>query len=174
MGRPVIAVKKTPIENAVPTTNEVVEDVEKKMEQKLQETIDELKDFKMMVKGMCNTFIERLTDAKKEIRDLKRTQKKPRAQPTNQPKKPSVFETPIALSPALNTFLKLADDDKLSRNDVTHRIHGYCKTHGLLEDKDQRIIHPDAALDAVLSPRPEGEKLTFFNIQRYLKHNYEL
>lgn len=146
--------------------------VEKKMEQRLQETIDELKDYKIMVKGMCNTFIDRLTDAKREIRELKRTQKKPRVQPTNKPKKPSVFETPVELKPELRKFLGLGDNEKLSRNDVTHRIHAYCKVNGLLEDKDQRIIHPNDELNTVLSPRPEGETLTFFNIQRYLKHNY--
>jgi len=168
-----MVVKKAVVKSESPKPVESEESaIEKKMEQRLQETIDELKDYKIMVKGMCNTFIERLSDAKKEIRDLRKTQKKPRVQPTNKPKKPSVFETPIDMNPKLREFLGLKENEKLSRNDVTHRIHAYCKLNGLLEDKDQRIINPNEKLSAVLSPRPEGETLTFFNIQRYLKHNY--
>ena len=85
---------------------------------------------------------------------------------------PCVFETPSSLTPALCEFFNVSHDTKLSQNAVTHKIHGYCKINKLLEDHDQRIIHPDDKLNALLSPRPDDVVLTFFNIQRYLKHNY--
>jgi hypothetical protein len=145
---------------------------EKKIEQRLQETIDELKDFKTMTSGMVNEFIERLTEAKREIRYLRRTQKKPRPTNINGPKKPSSFEVPVIISEGLCQLFQVAANTKMSRNETTHRIHKYCKDNNLLQDGDQRVINPDEALQNVLSPMPEGEKLTFFNLQRYLKHNY--
>jgi chromatin remodeling complex protein RSC6 len=149
-----------------------VGEVERKIEQRLQDMIDELKEYKAMVSGMCNNYIEQLTDAKREIRQLKRTQKKPRPVNVNGPKKPSVFEVLTGISDDMCAFLQVPPGSKMSRNDVTHRIHMYCKKNGLLQDGDQRIINADDALKAILSPLPAGEQLTYLNLQKYLKHNY--
>ncbi len=145
---------------------------EKKIEQRLQETIDELKDYKIMTIGMVNEFIERLTEAKREIRYLRRTQKKPRPTNISGPKKPSTFEVPVVISEGLCRLFQVPVNTQMSRNETTHRIHKYCKDNNLLQDGDQRVINPDEPLKLVLSPMPNGEKLTFFNLQRYLKHNY--
>lgn len=185
-------VAATPATQATPATPktavqiaETVEDVaaeaaeagetgeaERKIEQRLQDMIDELKEYKSMVGGMCNKYIEQLTDAKREIRQLKRTQKKPRPNNVNGPKKPSVFEVLTGISDDMCAFLEVPPGSKMSRNEVTHRIHLYCKKNGLLQDGDQRIINADEALKAILSPLPPGEKLTYLNLQKYLKHNY--
>lgn len=141
-------------------------------EQRLQEMIDKLKDLKTMVNGICNDFITIATDSKREIKQLRRTQKKPRPANISGPKKPSTFVNPYCLSDELCAFLELPPKTTMSRNAVTHAIHKYCKAHGLLQDGDQRIIHPDDALRAILSPMPPDEQLTYFNLQRYLKHNY--
>lgn len=152
--------------------NEVVSEVERKMEQRLQDMIEELKDYKAMVNGMCNNFIEQLTDAKREIKQLKRTQKKPRPTNINAPKKPFVFGVPTGLSDQMCEFLGLPAGTQMTRNDVTHQIHLYCKQHNLLADGDRRIINPDAKMETILSPRANGEQLTYLNLQHYIKHNY--
>ena len=166
-----VATEATP-ETTDTAVNEGANEAERKMEQRLQETIDELKDFKTMVNGMCKEFIDRLTDAKREIKQLRKTQKKPRPQNVNGPKKQSTFQVPTEISPALCAFLGMPEKSKMSQNGVTHAIHRYCKEQGLLQDGDQRIINPDEALRAVLAEIPDGERLTYFNLQRYLKHNY--
>lgn len=172
----VTAVQVTEVVNEV--AEDLVEDAaeageaERKIEQRLQDMIEELKEYKCMVGGMCNKYIEQLTDAKREIRQLKRTQKKPRPNNVNGPKKPSVFEVLTGISDDMCAFLQVPPGSKMSRNEVTHRIHLYCKKNGLLQDGDQRIINADEALTAILSPLPAGEKLTYLNLQKYLKHNY--
>lgn len=170
---PVKAPADTNVEaEAVVESVEGESEVERKIEQRLQDMIDELKEYKSMVSGMCNNYIEQLADAKREIRQLKRTQKKPRPTNVNGPKKPSVFEVLTGISDDMCAFLEVPPGSKMSRNEVTHRIHLYCKKNGLLQDGDQRIINADEALKAILSPLPPGEKLTYLNLQKYLKHNY--
>jgi chromatin remodeling complex protein RSC6 len=170
---------------AKPTTAKVIEkssgetkDTElpieeaKAIELRLQETINELKEFKSMVNGMTSDYISRLTDAVREIKQLRKTQKKPRPTNVQGPKKPCTFELPSLLSDNMCTFLNLPLGSSMSQNDVTHAIHKYCKQNGLLQSGDNRIINPDEALLTVLSPVPEGVTLTYFTVQRYLKHNY--
>lgn len=145
------------------------EEEEKKMEQRLDDYIETLKEFKAMTRGMCNDFIDVLSDAKREIRQLRKTQKKPRVK--KEPQKPSVFETPVPISDALADFLEVEHGTVLSRNEVTHHIHTYCDDHHLMNTEDRRIIHPDDAMKAILKNPPK--KLTWLNLQSYIKHHYK-
>lgn len=143
---------------------------EKKIEQRLDETIAELKEFKIMVRGMTNEFIERLTDAKREIRKLRRTQKKPKD--PKKPKKPCHFEVPTDLSDELCDFLGLEHGSQMARNAVTHNISVYCVKNGLLDEDNRQNIAPDDKLKSILKGWPEDTQLTFLNLQRYIKHHY--
>ena len=84
------------------------------------------------------------------------------------PRKPSIFETPTALSPELCAFLGVATGSKESRSNVTKAITKYVKDNNL---KNKHSITPDAKLKALLSVK-EGETLTYFNLQRYLNRHY--
>jgi chromatin remodeling complex protein RSC6 len=84
------------------------------------------------------------------------------------PRKPSIFETPTALSPELCSFLGVAAGSKESRSNVTKAITKYVKDNNL---KNKHSITPDAKLKALLSVK-EGETLTYFNLQRYLNRHY--
>lgn len=147
---------------------------EKQIEQRLNETIEELKDYKAMTRGMCNKFIECLEDAKKEIRLLRKQQKKPRVR--KDPKKPCTFEIPVPISPELQKLLGLPPATVMSRNDVTHELHTYCEKHGLMQADNRRKINPNAELKALLRNYPENptpeQSLSWLNIQTYLKHHY--
>jgi chromatin remodeling complex protein RSC6 len=159
-----------------PTTSSVDDDVdrEKKIEQRLDETIDELKEFKAMTRGMCNDFIERLQDAKKEIRQLRKQQKKPRIK--KDPKKPCVFEINTRISDELCVFFNEPIGTEMTRNEVTHKLHVYCEEHGLMDPTNRRIIHPDEKFKALLKNYPENptkdQQLTWLNIQSFIKHHY--
>lgn len=80
----------------------------------------------------------------------------------------NVFVLPNFLSPQLCQFLGLPNDSSMSRSDVTRQIHRYANENSLI---DGRNIHPDAALRALLQIE-DNEQLTFFNFQRYFRHNY--
>lgn len=152
---------------------EATEDAaEKKIEQRLDDTIQELKDYKAMVRGMCNAFIDQLQDAKREIRQLRRTQKKPRQQKDSKvPKKKSTFEIPITISDELCDFLEKPHGSKMSRNQVTHNIQKYCSSNGLMEG---RVIKPDRKMKKILQGVPKNKtfELTWLNLQSYIKHHY--
>lgn len=143
----------------------------KTLDERLQESLEEFKDFKAMSRGFCNHQIELLQEARKEIRLLKKSQKKPREK--KDPKKPSVFETPIPISNALADFLGKPHGTEMSRNDVTHELHAYCNEHNLMEEGNRRNINPDAEFKKLLKNIPAGTQLTWLNIQTYIKHHYE-
>lgn len=146
------------------------EEREKKIEQRLDETIEELKDYKAVTRGLCNDLIERLLDAKREIRQLRKNQKKQRVK--KDPKKPHVFETDISISDQLCDFFKLPHGTKMSRNEVTHKLHKYCDDNQLMQADNRRIIIINDTLLPLLRNYKPGDQITWLNIQTYIKHHY--
>jgi chromatin remodeling complex protein RSC6 len=161
------------VETTPTTTSQNVEDDiarEKKIEQRLDETINELKEYKAMTRGMCNNFIDRLQEAKKEIRELRKQQKKPRVK--KDPKKPCTFETKIKISDELCLFFDEPVGTEMTRNEVTHKLHGYCEKNGLMDPTNRRIIHPNDKFRALLHNYADDQQLTWLNIQSFIKHHY--
>ena len=87
------------------------------------------------------------------------------------PNNPSGFNKPGPVSNELRKFLSLKKDDLISRTDVTKSIHTYCKDKGLQDNKDKRILKPDASLRKLLK-MGKTDELTFFNLQKYMKVHY--
>ena len=78
-------------------------------------------------------------------------------------------------------FLGIPADEKIARTDVTKKITGYVKEHNLQQADNKRVIllkgKYGKALAKVLSPvvdpvTGDAVDLTFFNLQRYLKHHF--
>lgn len=85
--------------------------------------------------------------------------------------KPSGFDKPTLLSDTLSHFLGQPNGTRLGRTDVTRLVNAYIKSKDLQDPADKRRIIPDNSLRAVLSLQ-DDDVLTFFNIQRYIKHNF--
>lgn len=85
--------------------------------------------------------------------------------------KPSGFDKPTLLSDALCAFLGQAAGTRLGRTDVTRMVNAYIKDNNLQDPEDKRKILPDDKLRSVLSVS-DSDVLTFFNIQRFIKHNF--
>jgi len=81
---------------------------------------------------------------------------------------PSIFERPTQISEELCHFLTKAKGTLMSRSEVTKAVNNYVKEHNL---KNKHDIKPDAPLKKLLGV-PEGEQLTYFNLQRYLNRHY--
>lgn len=81
---------------------------------------------------------------------------------------PSIFERPTAISNELCHFLGKSNGSLMSRSEVTKAVNVYVKEKGL---KNKHDIKPDAPLKKLLGV-PEGEQLTYFNLQRYLNKHY--
>jgi upstream activation factor subunit UAF30 len=81
---------------------------------------------------------------------------------------PSIFERPTQISEELCHFLGKSKGSLMSRSEVTKAVNNYVKEKNL---KNKHDIKPDAPLKKLLGV-PEGEQLTYFNLQRYLNKHY--
>ncbi len=104
----------------------------------------------------------------KEARKRRKSKKTEEAGASDKPKKPNVFENPNPISNALCDFFGRAHGSQMSRAEVTSEIAGYIKRNSL---QNKHEIKPDTKLTALLGLK-EGDKLTYFNIQKYLNTHY--
>jgi chromatin remodeling complex protein RSC6 len=86
-------------------------------------------------------------------------------------RKPSGFVKPARISDELAAFLGKESGTEMSRTDVSKEINAYIVAHKLKNEKNGRIIHPDAKLTKLLKVQKDDE-LTFFNLQRYMKPHF--
>ena len=87
-------------------------------------------------------------------------------------RKPSGFVKPTTISDELATFLGKASGTEMARTEVSKEINTYIRSHSLQDKANGRIIHPDAKLTKLLKVA-KGDELTYFNLQRYMKHHFQ-
>lgn len=83
-------------------------------------------------------------------------------------KRPCAFNLPRALSPELCSFMNMAPGSQESRSNVTKYLTNYFKENNL---KNKHDIKPDAKLKKLLKLN-DTDKLTYFNLQKYLNPHY--
>ena len=165
---------KEPINEVVQTTTEAaapeapkdsIEAVSLKMNEfsaKLQQLIGLLStvksDFKTLEKSVS-----------REMKAAQKASAKKRQSSGN--RKPSGFVKPARISDELAAFLGKESGTEMSRTDVSKEINAYIVAHKLKNEKNGRIIHPDAKLTKLLKVQKDDE-LTFFNLQRYMKPHF--
>ncbi len=170
---PVKPVQETPVVDA--TVVEPVVETEKPQSTDVTVT-EKFESLNQKVVDITNALKELQSSLKvvqKELVKLVKTNVKKGKSRTNTgaKKTPSGFAKPTKLSDALCDFLGVSKGTELARTEVTRRLNAYIKAQGLQDEKDKRNIHPDAKLSQVLSIK-EGDKLTFFNLQTAIKHNF--
>ena len=100
--------------------------------------------------------------------DKKRRRKAPVEGEEGKPPRISIFQVPTPISPALCAFMSRPSGSLESRSNVTKFITGYVKEFNL---KDKHDIKADAKLLKLLGLKAE-DKLTYFNLQKYLNVHY--
>jgi vancomycin resistance protein YoaR len=103
-------------------------------------------------------------------RELKNAQKK-KGTKRNGNRQPSGFVKPTKISDELAAFLGKAVGSEMARTEVSKEINQYIRGNKLQDQGNGRIIHPDAKLSALLK-LASGDELTYFNLQRYMKHHF--
>jgi len=103
-----------------------------------------------------------------KLADKKRRRKAPVEGEEGKPARVSIFQIPTDISPALCAFMGRSAGSQESRSNVTKFITGYDKEHNL---KDKHDIKADAKLLKLLNLTKE-DKLTYFNLQKYLNVHY--
>jgi len=87
-------------------------------------------------------------------------------------RKPSGFIKPTLISDELAKFLGKNAGTEMARTDVSKEINMYIRTNNLQDKENGRKIHPDAKLSCLLNIKPGDEPLTYFNLQRFMKHHF--
>ena len=103
-----------------------------------------------------------------KMADKRRRRKAPVEGEEGKPARVSIFQVPTDISPALCAFMGRPAGSKESRSNVTKFVTTYVKEKNL---KDKHDIKGDAALLKLLNLKAE-DKLTYFNLQKYLNIHY--
>ena len=140
-------------------------------DQEFQEIQEQLKSAMTLIKSLTTQVskLEKRVARDRKVMEKKVRGKKPRVVDPNKP--PSGFAKPGPISPELAKFLGVPKDELIARTEVTRKITEYCKQHNLQKKEDGRHINPDKALKKLLSIK-DGDELTFFNLQKYMKVHY--
>jgi chromatin remodeling complex protein RSC6 len=163
---PAPVVVAAPVVTAAPVA--VTEEV--KLEQEVKDAVANL----VKLRESLTEAIKHTQKLQKKAAKLQKVADKRRKRKTEvgadgKPARVSIFQIPQALSTELCSFLGRAAGSKESRCNVTKFVTKYIKDHNLKVDKHS--INPDAKLKALLKV-PEGETLSYFNLQKYLNVHY--
>lgn len=132
--------------------------------------LEKLQSFAADVKEMINT-VKALQKEFNKVKNQKVGRKTKKVGGSDVKRAPSGFAKPTALSDQLCEFLGLAKGSSLARTEVTRIINQYVKTHSLQDKEDKRKINPDQKLKSIMTLQ-DGDKLTYFNLQSYIKHHF--
>jgi chromatin remodeling complex protein RSC6 len=108
------------------------------------------------------------------IRDKKAAEKSSKtkaAKKVNKDRKPSGFTKPTLISDELAKFLGKETGTEMSRTSAAKEVIAYIKSNKLTDEKNGRIIHPDAALSALLKVT-SADNLHYFNLQTFMKPHF--
>ena len=104
-----------------------------------------------------------------EIKDARKNRRKARKETDGtEPRRPNNFEIPVAVSDELSAFFGGGKSATMSRAQVNKAMSEYIKKNSLGQGQK---INPDAALKKLLRIA-DGDDVTIFNIQKYLKAHY--
>lgn len=99
-----------------------------------------------------------------------RRQRKP-VDPNAPKRAPSGITKPAAVSDEICSFMGVNKGTLVARTEVTKYITNYIKQNNLKDTSVPRKINPDSKLQSLLSV-PNGETLTYFNLQKYLTKHF--
>lgn len=132
----------------------------------LEQLESDLKTLQATMKSMVGV----LKLVARDVKSLQAFQTKHAKKPPRAPREPSGFARKTQVSEELYKFLGLPKGTEIAGTKVTSMINEYIKKHNLQNPEDRREIFPDAKLKAIL--RSGEEKVTYFNMQRFLKPHY--
>jgi chromatin remodeling complex protein RSC6 len=84
------------------------------------------------------------------------------------------FLKPCKISKEMCDFMEVEEGTMLSRVEVNQLIHDYIKDQGLVDKNNGQFINPDEKLWSILSCQERDTKITYFSLQKYIKHNFNV
>jgi chromatin remodeling complex protein RSC6 len=130
--------------------------------------------------GSLSTFKTQISSLQQQIKTLEKdvlkdlnAANKIIEKAKNRPKrKPSGFALKVQISDELKNFMGVDKNELVARTDVTKFLIGYIKDNKLQNKDDRRIIECDKCLKKLLN-LPNGDVVTYFNIQRYMNIHFK-
>ena len=104
-------------------------------------------------------------------RELKAAQKSSKKTKRSGNRQPSGFVKPTRISDELAAFLGKAPGTEMARTAVSKEINNYIRANKLQDTTNGRKINPDARLSSLLKIE-SADELTYFNLQRFMKHHF--
>jgi len=153
------SVEESPVEVSTVVEESSTEVLFKKLNLQFHDLVSAMKTIQANLK-----VLEK--EVAKDRKELKKKNKK-----KTDKKKASGFAVPTPISNELANLLGLPNDSQIARTDVTSRVIAYVKEHNLQNPENKKQILPNEALSSILQV-PEGDVITFFNIQTYLKKHF--
>lgn len=152
----------------VEAVNEVVEEtVEQSMGDAFGELLTQLTALRTQITSLSAQVRTLRTRSEREIRQAQKVSRKRKT--TN--RKPSGFVKPTLISTELASFLGKPKGTEMARTEVTREINQYIRENNLKDPENGRRILADSKLRKLLK-LGKGDELTYFNLQRYIKHHF--
>ncbi len=138
-------------------------------------TAAKVQEFGAKLQQMASLFASMKSDyktlEKAFSRELKSAQKNSKKRKSSGNRAPSGFVKPTRISDELAKFLGKTVGTEMARTEVSKEINAYIREKGLQDKENGRKIHPDASLSKLLA-LTSADELTYFNLQRYMKHHF--
>jgi len=166
---PVVATPEPVVAAPEPVVAEVI-DPAAALNAKLSEFSAKLQQMVGLFSTVKNDFKTLEKAVSREMKVAMKASSKKRRNTGN--RKPSGFIKPTRISDELAGFLGKTIGTEMARTEVSKEINTYIHTHSLQDKKNGRIIHADTKLSKLLNLKKEDE-LTYFNLQRYMKHHFQ-
>lgn len=171
-----VKAKKTKVEKPLetapaPAVTETVSEpvVEGSLQSKLAEYGAKLQALVALVNVAKNDY---KTLEKAVTRELKVAQKSSsKKKKTSGNRAPSGFVKPTLITDELAVFLGKDKGSLLARTAVSKEINAYIRANNLQDPANGRKINADAKL-AKLLKLAKNDELTYFNLQKYMKHHF--
>jgi len=163
-----------PVVSDAPLSNEVVDVAAAPVDS--SSAIVKINEFSAKLQQLTNLFSIVKNDFKTLekviLRDLKNAQKSSqRKKKSTGNRQPSGFVKPTLITEELANFLGKKVGTEMARTEVSKEINQYIRTHNLQDKANGRKINADTKLSTLLKLNA-GDELTYFNLQRYMKHHF--
>jgi len=165
LASPVVSAAVAPVVTAAPTVEVTECSTSVKMTEfsaKLQQLSSMFATFKTEYKALEKSVQRELKAAQKS--SAKKTKRSGNRQPSG-------FVKPTRISDELAQFLGKEIGVEMARTTVSREINQYIRTNNLQDKANGRKINPDSSLSTLLKIQT-GEELTYFNLQKYMKHHF--